>query len=164
MKRNVFLTLTAASAIAATGALAGYNESETDNATTVASTQKEYDTNSPANSTGDTASDIQYSGLETKNIIALENAKGEMLKTNEGEQIGVIEEIDYNAQGNPELVIDVFDKSVVGADRMVMTIQPDNIVLAGNAIVLDTTYNELLAKVKASGVQGSADRVDVTIF
>ncbi|MEP4981707.1 hypothetical protein [Ascidiaceihabitans sp.] len=76
----------------------------------------------------------------------------------------MVEEIDYNAQGNPELVIDVFDKSVVGADRMVMAIQPDNIVLAGNAIVLDATYNKLLAKVKASGVQGSADRVDVTIF
>ncbi|MEP4981708.1 hypothetical protein [Ascidiaceihabitans sp.] len=78
MKRNVFLTLTTASD---TGALAGYNEAETDNATTVASTQKDYDTNSPAISTGDAASDVQSSGLETKNIIALENAKGEMLKT-----------------------------------------------------------------------------------
>jgi len=165
MTRTKLLSLTAATAIAATGAIAETPQAATGTSSDVASQAPlAYDTNSPKVAIGNSAKDISGIGISTDKILALAAVKGEMLKTNEGTEIGLIQDVSYNAQGNPELIVDVLDRAAIGADTLVMTLQPGNIDLATNRIILDTSYAELLLKVKADGGPDSADRVDVTLF
>lgn len=166
MTRFAKLSATALiSTLAASTAFAESPQVSTDTSNEVASeTGHTYDTNSPRITNGEAEADMLAAGFSTDKIMALAAAEGEMLKTNEGSEIGVIEDVMYNAQGNPELVIDVLDDASVGADKMVVTIQPGNIMVAENRIILDTTFDELMLKVNAAGSRGSSDRVDVTLF
>lgn len=166
MKRIATLSMTAAAAaLAASSAFAESPQAATGTSTEVASdAPKAYDTNSPRLTNGKAEMDPTVIEFSTDTMLALEAASGEMLKTNEGTQIGLIEDVTYNAQGNPEIIVDVLDDAAIAAETLVVTVQPGNIALADNKLFLDTTYDELLLKVAADGNRGSNDRVDVTLF
>ena len=70
-----------------------------------------YDTNSPEISSGDAPVDDMPKSVTAMEAEFLEAAKGSDLETKDGEKIGTIEDVSYNAQGHPELRVDLVEDS-----------------------------------------------------
>lgn len=167
MLRTTLISLTSALAIAtAQGALAqsGSPEASTGTGTEVGSqgVAIEYETSSPAAST-DPAADTMSINMNMDTFRALSNARGEPVLTQEGNLIGIINSVDVNAQGNPELVVGIRDRSVIDADNLIITVTSGTITTTNTGFLLDTTLEELKLKAGASGIRDSVNRVDVTI-
>lgn len=167
MLRNTFIALTSALALTtAQGVMAqsGSPEASTDTGSEVASQKRlYYETMSPAVGT-DPARDSMSIALPLDAFKVLANARGEPIRTNDGTELGVIEEVDFNVEGNPELVVDVRDRSVIDADRLIVTVLPDNFMFAGDRLMLDSSLNELKLKAEKNSVRDSENRVEVTVF
>lgn len=168
MLRNKTLAL--ASTLAITGAQGAFAQSGSPEASTSTGTEVgsqgvaiEYETGSPAAST-DPAPDTMSINMNMDTFRALSNARGEPVMTQDGNLIGIISSVDVNAQGNPELVVGVRDRSVIDADNLVITVSSGTITTTNNGFVLDTTLEELKLKADGSSVRDSVNRVDVTIF
>lgn len=168
MLRNIIFAATSTLALtAAQGALAqsGSPEASTGTGTEVGSqgVAIEYDTGSPAAST-DPAADPMSINMNMDTFRALSNARGEPVFTQEGNLVGIINAVDVNAQGNPELVVGIRDRSVIDADNLVITVASGTILTTNNGFVLDTTLEELKLKAEGSAIRDSVNRVDVTVF
>ena len=122
-----------------------------------------YETNSPAVGT-DPALDTQGINMPLDVFKALANARGGPMALTDGTKIGVIEEIDYNVQGNPELVVDVLEESGIPADRLIVTVLPDNIMMSNDKLMLDTSLDELILKAEQNSISDDQNRVEVTVF
>lgn len=167
MLRNMTLAVTSVLALtAAQAALAqsGSPEASTGTGSEVAShKQLYYETHSPAAST-DPAIDSMSINMPMDTFKAFANARGEPMMTRDGTELGTVAEVDFNAQGNPELVVELRDNVAIDADRLVVTILPNNVSLTENRLVLDTTLQELALKAQKSGIRETHDLIDVTIF
>lgn len=167
MLRKMTIALTSALALtAANGAFSqsGSPQASTDTGSEVASQKRfYYESRSPAVGTNP-APDSMSIDLPLDAFKVLANSRGEPFSTSDGTELGVIEEIDFNVQGNPELVIDLKDRSVIDADRLVVTVLPDNLLFSGNKLILDTSVPELKLKAEKNSVRDSEGRVEVTVF
>ena len=167
MLRTTLIALTSALALTtAQGVMAqsGSPEASSDTGAEVASQKRlYYETMSPAAGT-DPAQDDMAIAMPLDAFKALANARGAPIRTNDGTQLGLIEEVDFNVQGNPELVVDIQDRSVIDADRMIVTVLPDNFMFTGNRLMLDSSLAELKLKAEKNSVRDSENRVEVTVF
>ena len=167
MKRKMLMTSTAAALIAAPTFLSAESpQASTGTGSEVASQQiaPEYDTNSPAISNGDAEADPRIVGMDSALFTALANARGTNMETTAGETVGLIERVNVNAQGNPELVVDLIEGSEIPAEVLVVTVQPGNVTMVGEALLLDVSMDELEQKARYNSGRDSDDRVQVTLF
>ncbi|WP_050927651.1 hypothetical protein [Aestuariivita boseongensis] len=102
--------------------------------------------------------------MSSDTFIALANSRGEVMSTIAGDVIGVITNVDTSENGNPELVVELADESAIPADTLVVAVQPGNVTLMENRIMLDTSLAELKTKATSSGVRDAGGRVTVTLF
>ena len=166
MFRTKLITTVAAAAL--TLPVAAHAESpqaSTETGSEVASQQTfTYDTNSPRINNGMAEFDASSIAMPSKVFRALANARGENLETTEGDVVGMIEAVNVNAQGNPELVVDIKNDSAIPAEVLVVTVQPGNVKMMNNKLFLDTSLRELELKASKNSVRDSQDRVSVTLF
>ncbi|MEL7098980.1 MAG: hypothetical protein AAGM84_09150 [Pseudomonadota bacterium] len=112
---------------------------------------------------GIAAFDANEIALEQEVFAALSGTKGAEFKSDAGEVFGTISEVRYNERGFPELVVDLVPDNVLDAERLVVTVQPDNVTLSDNEIILDLTVDEMIAKAQSEGVRDDAI-AEITIF
>ncbi len=171
MLRNTIIAATSALALtAAHGATAqsGSPEASTGTGTEVGSQKQLWyesylGTGSPEVGNAP-AQDTQSIGISNDAFKVLANAKGEPMMTNDGTPVGIIQEVDFNVQGNPELVVNVSDRNVIDADRLVVTVLPNNFNYAGDQLILDSSLAELKLKARENSISDSEGRVEVTVF
>ncbi|MCV2893395.1 hypothetical protein [Lentibacter sp. XHP0401] len=164
MKTKSIALLTAMT-LAAPAAFAESPQRATTEGEPVASEQQfVYDVESPRINNGMAEFDAQTIAMSQETFRAIANSRGEMMKTTAGEEIGMITEVGTNAQGNPEMVVDVKDDSPIRADELVITVTPGNVKLMDQAIMLDTTLDALAIKATKNGVNSGDDSVSVTLF
>jgi hypothetical protein len=166
MTRSKLIYTVAATAMLSPAALlADTPQASTGTGSEVASeTPFVYDTNSPRINNGMAEFDDTSIAMPNAVFKALANARGEELETNDGTVIGMIERVNTNAQGNPELVVDVESEAIIPADTLIVTVQPGNVMLGNEGIYLTTSVAELKLKAEKNSVRDSEDRVSVTLF
>lgn len=165
MKRSKFIyTIAATALLLPASAMANSPQASTDTSNAVGSEQSfYYDTNSPRISNGWAEFDANSIAMSMDAFRALTNVRGADFETVTGEVIGVVEGVSTNGRGYPELIVDLNDETPIPADVLVITVQPGNVTLDGNAIKLAASVEDLAVKARANSVRDSNDRVSVTI-
>lgn len=167
MNRFTLMTTVAALIAAPSFALAqsGSPEASTDTGSAVSSVElNEYDSESPEVTDGSAESDPVKLTTESEFFQNLVAAKGDDLSTMDGDVIGRIDNVEVNAQGNTELVIDLVEGTDIAAEMLVMEILPDNVMMKDGKTVLDTSLVELEKMAKYNSGRDSDQRVTVTLF
>jgi hypothetical protein len=175
MKRTLLTTVSAVVALAAAPLAAQETNveansgapsvSEAGTGTAVSSGEAaEYDTNSPEISSGDAPVDDMPKSVTAMEAEFLEAAKGSDLETMDGEKIGVIEDVNYNAQGHPELWVDIVDASKIRAEKLVITAQGDAVYMSNGRVVLETDKEELFLKAASALVDDSNQTAQISLM
>ncbi len=95
---------------------------------------------------------------------ALIASVGADFKTNEGTVLGVVEDVMFDAQGNPELVVDLNDDTKIDAETLVVTLLPESVDLIDGKIILDTSEDELYNKAQSGVARDDETRTTVIVM
>ena len=116
---------------------------ETGNANVVGSTSNELDTATKRYGIGIAEYDPTRMAMPQSTYDALAAAVGDEFKTTDGERLGVVSGLTFDAQGNPELAIDLDPETPIDAETLVITLLPESLQVVDGKIFLDTTLGEL---------------------
>lgn len=175
MTRNILLTSTTiATLIAAPVALADDSASDLqgnspaiteggqDNI--VGSTPSDPDVPSDRVDLGIAEYDPERNAVTAEEYDALKASIGSDFRTQDGVVLGVVEGVTFDAQGNPELSVNLHDDTEIEADRLVVTLLPGSLTLADGKIFLDTTADELYTKAQSGAKRDDETRTTVIIM
>ncbi|MEM6941385.1 MAG: hypothetical protein AAF943_07460 [Pseudomonadota bacterium] len=95
---------------------------------------------------------------------ALMASVGSDFKTNEGTILGVVTDVTMDAQGHPEMVVDLRDDTKIDADVLVVTLLPESVQLRDGKIFLDTSEDELYNKAQAGAARDDETRTAVIVM
>ncbi|MCX7559486.1 hypothetical protein OS190_07870 [Sulfitobacter sp. F26204] len=95
---------------------------------------------------------------------ALARSVGADFKTQDNEVLGVVDGVTFDAQGNPELVVNLNDDSKIDADTLVVTLLPESLTLRDGKIFLDTTADELYLKAQDGSKRDDETRTTVIVM
>lgn len=131
----------------------------------VASNQFQYDTTNERVSNGYAEYDTNQIAMSQDAFRALSNARGENLETADGMVIGMIENVNTSAQGNPELVVGLADEASAKFDTevLIITVTPGNVMLQNGKVELGATLDEMVLASEEGGRGDYADRKSVTL-
>ena len=87
---------------------------------------------------------------------------GAEFQTRSGETLGMVEDVMFDGQGNPELSIKLADASKLDAEMLKLTLLPESIMVVDNKIVLDITADDLFLNAQDGG-ERDADNSAVAI-
>lgn len=113
---------------------------------------------------GDSEYDPTRMAMPEAEYNALRASVGAEFKTNEGKVMGVIENVMFDAQGNPELVVDLNNDTKIDAETLVVTLLPESVVLRDGLIFLDTSEDELYNKALAGSKRDDETRTTVIVM
>ena len=166
MTRKLLMTTTTLIALAAAPmAYAETPQASTGTGSEVASEGAfKYDTNSPRISNGMAEFDDTSIAMSQATFRALSNARGNDLETSDGVKIGTVTGLDFNAQGNPELMVDLAADTKIAAEVLVITVQPENLMIKDGQIYLATSLDELYLKAQSGNARDSAGRTAITLM
>lgn len=162
MVRNTLISLTSAAAlVAAQGALA-QSGSPAASTTTGVDTDRQITYEMTAGASDDAAMDDRMINMPVGSFTALANARGAPMRTSDGTRLGLVESVDADGQGLPRLVVDVSDRTVIDADRLIINVTQDNMAVMDERLTLLTSVEELKIQAKKN-VRDSDGRVYVTV-
>ncbi len=95
---------------------------------------------------------------------ALIASVGADFKTQDGEVLGVVENLTFDAQGNPEMVVDLVSDTKIDAETLVVTLLPESVELRDGKIFLDTTADELYLKAQDGSKRDDETRTTVIVM
>ena len=95
---------------------------------------------------------------------ALAASVGAAFKTQDDEILGYIDGVTFDAQGNPELVVDLLDDTKIDAETLVVTLLPESVTLRNGMIYLDTTADELYLKAQSGSKRDDETRTTVIVM
>lgn len=113
---------------------------------------------------GDSAYDPTRMAMSEAEYNALGRSIGAEFKTQDGVVLGMVEDVMVDAQGNPELVVDLNNDTKIDADTLVVTLLPDSIMLSEGRIIIDTTEDELYNKAQAGSKRDDETRTTVIVM
>ena len=108
--------------------------------------------------------DFTRSTVTEAEFNALAASPGADFETQDGVVLGQVQNVMFDAQGNPELVVDLRNDSGIDAETLVVTLLPNSFALVNGAMVLDTTADELFLKAEQGSVANSAERTTVIVM
>ena len=95
---------------------------------------------------------------------AISASVGAEFKTQDGEVLGYVEGVTFDAQGNPEMIVDLLDTTKIDAETLVVTLLPDSVTLRDGKIFLDTTADELYLKAQSGSKRDDETRTTVIVM
>lgn len=102
--------------------------------------------------------------MSTEEYVALSQAVGADFKTSDDVLLGSVKAVTVDAQGNPELVVDMLDDAKIDADTLVLTLLSDSVTLDDNAILIDTTADELYLQAQSGSKHDDETRTTVVVM
>ena len=114
--------------------------------------------------TGIAEYDPQRMAMPKVEYDALIASVGADFKTNEGTVLGVVENVMFDAQGNPELVVDLNNDTKIDAETLVVTLLPESVTLRDGKIFLDTSADELYLKAQDGSKRDDETRTTVIVM
>lgn len=145
MTRNIFVSATAASLIAA----AAHADEPFDGSNEQVLPVLEAASNTAST---DSQSMAEYSATT-----------GETMVTSDGTKLGKITKVDVTANDNTQFFVEVNEDTGIDAEMMVVNVLPGNMDRANGMVYIDTSYAELALKVDKNSIRDSENRVQVFV-
>lgn len=176
MTRSILATTTAIATMVATSfAFAAENSAsdlqgnspaitEGGNANEVGSTDTSNDLVTKRFGIGDSAFDATRMAMSEEQYDALAASIGADFQTNEGKVLGVIKDVTIDAQGNPNLEVDLNEDTKIDAELLVITLLPDSIVLKDGKIFIDTSEDNLYLQAQDGSKADDETRTTVIVM
>lgn len=95
---------------------------------------------------------------------ALVASVGAYFETQDGKTLGVIEDLTFDGQGNPELIVDLVNDTKIDADTLVVTLLPDSVTLTDGKVLISTTEDELYLKAQSGSKRDDETRTTVIVM
>ena len=102
--------------------------------------------------------------MSEEEYAALSRSVGAEFKTQDNEVLGTVENVTFDAQGNPELVVDLLNTANIDADTLVVTLLPESVNLRDGRIIIDTTADELYLKAQSGSKRDDETRTTVIVM
>ncbi|MDF1727375.1 MAG: hypothetical protein P1U53_06465 [Sulfitobacter sp.] len=94
----------------------------------------------------------------------LRASPGADFETQDGVRLGVVQDVMFDAQGNPEMVVNLLNDTQIEADTLVVTLLPGSFTLVNNALLIDTTADELYLKAQQGAKRNDENRTTVIVM
>lgn len=95
---------------------------------------------------------------------ALVASVGADFQTSDGVELGTVSGVDFDAQGNPELMIALRDDNKFEAENLILTLLPESVQLDGRSIIIDETADNLFLAANNATDRGDDTTVTVNIM
>ena len=89
---------------------------------------------------------------------------GAEFKTQDEEILGYVTNVTFDAQGNPELVVDLVDDTKIDAETLVVTLLPESVIIQDGRLIIDTTADELYLKAQSGSKRDDETRTTVIVM
>lgn len=175
MTRNILLSTAIAALIATPAAFASENNAtdlqgnspavtESGNANAVGSTQNDTDVAMKRPGVGIAEYDPTTMKMTRAQYNALSASVGADFKTQDGIMLGMVEEVTFDGQGNPEMVVDLVEDTKIDAETLIVTLLPESITLVEGQILIDTTADELYLKAQSGSKRDDETSTTVVVM
>lgn len=131
---------------------------------TVGSTENTSDLVTKRFGIGESAYDATRMAMSEEQYDALNASIGADFMTNEGKVLGMIEDVTIDAQGNPNLEVELNDDTKIDAELLVITLLPESIVLKEGKIFIDTSEDNLYLQAQDGSKADDETRTTVIVM
>lgn len=131
---------------------------------TVGSTENTSDLVTKRFGIGESAYDATRMAMSEEHYHALNASIGADFMTNEGKVLGMIEDVTIDAQGNPNLEVELNDDTKIDAELLVITLLPESIVLKEGKIFIDTSEDNLYLQAQDGSKADDETRTTVIVM